>query len=485
MDVCFDSLGLGAQGGAPSEGCVWIPDLVAWCWAELRTRWRDAYNQGMRPGSEDQLVDDEAIVWRDVARGSNGWFSPETLGRIATALAHIPANAEGKQLLELLVGLDRAADGLNLRREGYHPSTQPILQWWLENGNLARRAELVVLRKTEDRLVGGLGLADYLRNYSICDGNDWHFCVHRVPESVSFRYPSSSGQRALTIAFVPILRQKDDARFVSGRFPNTFSVCLHDPTQDTVECGLEKLVAELEDQHVDIALLPESCVSRNVAEALRLALKRNFDNQHSRGKLPSLKLAVVGVGRSEQTTGNSDLPALSAVRVFSGDGRTLFAQPKLQPWHLDEWQQRRYGVALPSTGNHCIEDIDIPNPPDIHLLEDFGLGRLIVLICEDLVRCKTSRQLAVDVWPTIVVGPVMDDSLETFRWAFDAARQMAQLEPNAAVLIVNSGWLSSLAGTRSRKASPEPGIGIKFTRQTGEIIRMGGRGLFAIQRLPL
>jgi hypothetical protein len=428
---------------------VWGPDLFAWCYDHLDATqtWR-----GQDPPEEIEHYA-HVVRWRDAIRAEGGLISDGLLGSIRAAIeksGHEPAG-----LLGLLVAIDRAYVGIRVSRPCIVPDERALaalLEVWEEKCSLELRAAGRVLRK------GALWRA----GSSLA-----HYCADlaRVPEHLARRVDvtrqltgatlgdllrEQAETATLNVAFVPALASADDAAFlpVDRGSARLFSVELADTSQRALADGMPALVRRLEAAEVNLALLPETVATADVGEALRRAMIANNEARLSAGALPSLRLAVLGVGGTRS----------NVAKVFASDGTPLLEQPKANAWRLDEFQQERYGLTPALGGGDRDEDI-VPGASQT-FLDDPGLGRIAVLICEDLARGETAWQFTTAATPTIVLGPVCDGSLTRDRWAFQAAKSIGD-EPGALTCVINSFVLSEYQrDAQGGSASTPVGIGI-------------------------
>jgi len=446
-----------------ASGRVWLPDAVAWLWAALSSGspalWRSAYDAGLGPPRTVEDVADllgrDGVRWRAQARAGHGWLPAELV-------AELDGLPQGPQLwLRLLVALDRACDGLALHEPRLVPELAEIAEAGIldERGNLARSGDTLVLRRGSPVPSGGASLGHYLANLVVLDAlvqGAYDVRARALPEDSRLAHRRSAAAGELAVAFVPVLDEIEDARFVARRVGThaRFALELSPAKQARLIARAPELVAELETAGVELALLPETCATPALVEALRQALRRNH---RARGCDPSLRLMLVGRLGKQLTLGNPaggwvglperDLGGVNEVVVLSGAGRTIMTQRKQQPWRLDGFQIQRYGLEAAFSERGTLverdEDLSLAGGAQLHAVDDAGFGRLIILICEDLQRCDPARQIAVHLAPTDVASPVMDSSLAVHRWACKAANAVAD-EPGAVVMVVNSCFMSLL-----------------------------------------
>jgi len=298
---------------APENGRVWIPDLVAWCWYELWTvgNWRAAFSS-MHPGDQ-ALLGAEGRKWRDWAREGYGWV-PEPLLDEVRIIQRQGQNQKATALLELLVALDRAGDGIGFGGGGGEPGILPILERWrLNSGKLQRIAPATVLRKATSGYTGGAALDQYLQNYVVCEERDAILEIHPLVGYDSF---DSLKDDLIRVAFVPTLVCAKDARFSAGRHAEEFTVALDEDAQRRLKQSADGLVADLEARQVNIAIFPEGCVSVESVGALQQALSASAARK---GSTRCLRLVFVGVCASSRGRG----PTYNCVYVYTGHGRHI------------------------------------------------------------------------------------------------------------------------------------------------------------------
>jgi predicted amidohydrolase len=226
-----------------------------------------------------------------------------------------------------------------------------------------------------------------------------------------------------------------------------FAIELDDAKQIALAQNASNLIEQLEQSAVDVAVLPECVAGEKLVRALRKALMANYRVSALGGRLPNLRLLVIGTVADRQ----------NEAAVIGANGKTIFRQPKTQRWRLTVEQQTRYGLAAELGSVDRSEDID--EGSTLTYLDDSGFGRVGVLICEDLDRGDPSWLVTHAVTPTIILSPVLDASLAERRWAYKAAERVAT-EPGALVLVATSFVLALREAESGGKPADEVGIGI-------------------------
>ncbi len=425
-------------------GRVWGPDLFAWAYDGLMAcdGWR---------GQDDpaEMEHRERVIrWRDRIRDADGWVPAPVISEIQDQ--HRAEDA-AELALELVVAIDRAYAGVRVTRPCIVPATGSIaalVEEWEIKGSLEKAVDGLVVRK-----------GSFWRQGSALS----HYCddLGRVPASVARRvgiaryarvwslgnHLRQQGETAtIRIAFLPTLYEIADLS-IAPAGDRRFAVELNPATQTNLERAVSETVVDLEDREVNIALLPETAASSSYCAALKDALVANFARIAAEGGRPKLRLVVVG----------RCAPRSNSACVFGADGELLFEQRKTQRWRLDATQIRRYDLEGDLGPKERSEDIDEESM--LTFLDDPGLGRVVVLICEDLAR-GDPWVITAAATPTVVLSPVLDGGLTDTRWAYLAARRIAD-EPGSLVAVANSFILGLRErAVRGERMSDAMGVGL-------------------------
>jgi hypothetical protein len=433
---------------AEHETRIWGADLYAWAydWLTASQKWR-----GQAQPAELE-ADPQVTLWRDRIRGGGGWIPDDVLDSLKSCVARDGAVVP---MLMLMVAIDRAYYGIRLSRPCIVPMVGALCELtetWEDKGSLELAADGLVLRKGSYWQAGS-ALAHYCNDLA------------RVPETLRSRVAITTVTDAatlgavlrdqghdagLTVAFVPTL---DDMSMMAFRAVDRgkarlFDVELEPTTQEKLAAGAQVLIDALEREDVNIAFLPETVIEPAVMRSLRSALIRNNELAANQGGLPSLRVLVAGVNE----------PKKNYAVALAADGGTLVTQHKTQCWRLDEAQLKRYGLEADLGTETRVEDIS--EEARLSFIDDPGLGRLAVLICEDLARGDPAWLMTTAATPNVILGPICDGSLTRGRWAFKAGERLAE-EPGALILIANSFVLSDREERRAKsRPVSEAGIGI-------------------------
>jgi len=372
------------------DGRIWGPDLFAWAYDSLVS------SEGWR-GQQDAAElehDSDVISWRDAIRGCGGWVPAHVIESVEALMGSEP----DLTLLRVVVAIDRAYVGIRCTRPMIDPANGALValadEWELK-GSLERSADGLVLRKGSQWRAGS-SLAHYCEDLARISPRDVHRA--RIVPVVS---PWSLGELAreqgsevqLTVAFVPTLSELNDVRFLPVG-DRRFAIELAMSKQMRLEAEALSLVESLEQAKVNVALLPETVAMAPFAAAIRQALVRNFENCAANNHLPALRLLIVGVAGDRA----------NEAHVYGGAGEQLMIQAKTQRWMIERVQRERYG--LEAEFGDVDRSEDIAEASEMTFLDSPGLGRIGVLICEDLARGDPSWLVGVPATPTVTLAPV-------------------------------------------------------------------------------
>ncbi|PYD04723.1 hypothetical protein DND90_11645 [Pseudomonas syringae pv. maculicola] len=156
------------------------------------------------------------------------------------------------------------------------------------------------------------------------------------------------------------------------------------------------------------------------------------------------RLLLAGSGNTLET--RDDLPWNEA-RVFNGVGVELWRQRKIWQAGLDSDRAKELGLTPGHDGrvmeqNHAGSEVVVADVD--------GLGRCVVLICQDIKSTPLASELIRRYQPDWVFVPIMDWGTGTTRWAHLEAFGLSTLSP-ARFLIA-----SSLSMVEKLKKSEQP-----------------------------
>ncbi|MFC5183034.1 carbon-nitrogen hydrolase family protein [Actinomadura harenae] len=278
------------------------------------------------------------------------------------------------------------------------------------------------------------------------------FGVHRVPPHLWERVehtrlpavhdPHLSPDVPVEVGCAPVMESYDEVRVgFAERAART--VYRLDPADTAdVRARIRAIVRRLDEAGARIAVLPEATLSDGLLEVWKEAA---FDT--ARRDAP-LRLLMLGSG----PLGGGDPPPNRAVLIDRWTGAELLVQDKLSPFVLGERQMRDW--AVPGAPGAGTAEEDIAPGAAVRLL-DCSLGRLAVLICEDLSRADRWDRELMAAGASHLLVPIFSKPILRFRWEEQGAqRQVNTL--GAWVVVANSLVVGNAM-------PPDPSLGERHT----------------------
>jgi hypothetical protein len=237
----------------------------------------------------------------------------------------------------------------------------------------------------------------------------------------------------LVVGFAPLAERLGD---ITVNLPppqgsrRSYDVVAQD-LSDRAAAAMEKLVGA----GANVVVFPEMAI----APATLTVIKDAASKLGAEPKSP-LRLVVAGSTR----VGEGGLPCNEAV-LFNHRGEQIGRQRKLHRWNLDS--DLRHIYDLRPDGGMRREDLlyEYIEPGDeMCILESPRLGRLAVLICESLGRTRPGMWILENMRLDWLFTPVLDRSLEQWRWIGQAGFQ-ATRAGRCRVVVANSMALTLFA----------------------------------------
>lgn len=229
-----------------------------------------------------------------------------------------------------------------------------------------------------------------------------------------------------TIGFVPIATARDqvDIREVdhTGRMFASYGAGVG---FDSGAAALEALRAL---GKVDIAILPELALNECHIEWLADALSREP------GPFPRLIVA----GSSNTASLSTDGLAWNECRVLNARGRELWRQCKIWPAGIDRQRTILYGLPDPGVDSLTLEANAAGS--EIVVADIEGLGRGIVLICQDCEMEVATPALIAAYQPDWIFTPIFDCSIDEGRWTHARAFGLSTLSQARCIAVTNAAF---------------------------------------------
>lgn len=176
----------------------------------------------------------------------------------------------------------------------------------------------------------------------------------------------------------------------------------------------------------NIVVFPEVTADPATLDAIKAAVRRQAVDG-------PIRYVLVGVRQEGEAEGR---PRSTAV-LLDRTGAEIFCQTKLHCWDLDADQCRSYDVRGPD-GRRLDEAKEFIAPGDgVTIVELPNMGRLAVMICEDLGREQPAAWLCRAKLLDWIVTPVMDAGLTEERWQAHAGDESSRAG-SCRVVVANS-----------------------------------------------
>jgi predicted amidohydrolase len=261
----------------------------------------------------------------------------------------------------------------------------------------------------------------------------------------------------LRIAVAPLVHGMDDLEFEridedNGR--RAFRAALKDPARIASRAG--RVVRRASRLACDVVIFPELCLAPKGQQLVKDVLARSVRRANGRPWL-----IVAGTAQTPCSSGGHHNRAL----VLDTSGNEVLAHNKLFPYEMSRREETRYGIGEALLEEPRVEDI-VVEPRSLEILE-CPLGRVAVLICEDLSNTTLFAPVVQDFEIDWLLVPVMDGVQNLERWTAKYSARFAD-DFGTSVLVATCGALVSAHRQDLKKAGkPDPGEGVGLFTQRG------------------
>ncbi|WFU91987.1 hypothetical protein QA644_34340 (plasmid) [Rhizobium sp. CC1099] len=208
------------------------------------------------------------------------------------------------------------------------------------------------------------------------------------------------------VGLAPIAVDRHDLEFTaSDRGRRAFL----DTAPKSTELGqrIKSEVTALLDKHAGLIVLPELVTSDEAVEGLSASLQRGARSHQA--------MILVGSGPTKEIDAGIGRPFNEAV-VMSATGDVLFRQRKLNSFNM-RWERMQECDVPRAKGHESDRHMeDCATGQELIICDILGLGRVMVLICEDLEQQTPGGDVALHALPDWVLTPVLDVGLAFGRW---------------------------------------------------------------------
>ena len=199
---------------------------------------------------------------------------------------------------------------------------------------------------------------------------------------------------------------------------------------------ISRVLRRLDAEGAMVAVLPELCASDQILRIWQEVLRDQPAPRESK-----LRWILIGSGPLE---GDVEVPANTAAMLDRLTGQVLLRQDKLHPFTFGRPQLEAWGMAEYAGAEASTEDIR--RGERITVVET-ALGRLAVLICEDLARTIEEGPALLDHGMSHALCPVFSDEIKEHHWEHNHAKDYA--ESGVQVVISNSRAIETAKGATS------------------------------------
>lgn len=260
-----------------------------------------------------------------------------------------------------------------------------------------------------------------------------------VPQPSRFDLPAD---RAMHVGLAPIAQDPDDLQFrTAERGGSVYLDTL--PAAPLLSKRIDETVCAMLDAGAGLVVLPELITAPSAVASLQGRL-------NARLGAPTPALILAGTGPSG-TPSPGGRPYNEAV-LMTADGRVLSIQRKLHLFRMDAGRMKDCGIAREAGYDDRNHLEDAAAGTELVVLDLHGLGRVMVLICEDLQQQTPGGDIALAIRPDWILTPVLDISQAVGRWTHARAIEVGRKTGSRIVVSCSATLAVRMAGAASLAA---------------------------------
>ncbi|WP_156436890.1 hypothetical protein [Sinorhizobium sp. Sb3] len=208
------------------------------------------------------------------------------------------------------------------------------------------------------------------------------------------------------VGLAPIAEDRDDLEFsASERQKRPYLDTA--PAESNLKDRIEEQVCALLDKGAGLIVLPELVTSGAAAENLSESLRKQGRSHNA--------MVLVGSGPSVEISDEVGRPYNESL-VMTAQGDELFRQRKLNAFNM-AWKWMEECSVPRAVGHEAHAHMeDCATGQELVICDIHGLGRVMVLICEDLEQQTPGGDVCLHALPDWVLTPVLDVGLAFGRW---------------------------------------------------------------------
>lgn len=272
-----------------------------------------------------------------------------------------------------------------------------------------------------------------------------------------------------SVGMAPIAEDRDDLAFaVSTRLSHPYLDAI--PPVSSLSSRICDTTEAMIDEGAGLIVLPELVTS--VSAVTHLA-----DTLRTKARAPTC-LIVAGTGPSAANSPTNGRPYNEAV-IMTASGEELYRQRKLNPFNMaaDRMGHCQIDRAAGYEDRNHLEDCAMGT--ELVICDIIGLGRVIVLICEDIEQENPGGSVCARTFPDWIVTPILDVKLEFGRWTHRRAIEIARKTLSRVVVSCSATLTVRKEGYGTLEAAPVGAIatGLCFDgmeKLKGRFITVGG-----------
>jgi predicted amidohydrolase len=276
----------------------------------------------------------------------------------------------------------------------------------------------------EDDLLAVERLADAMTSVVRVPAEAWDRTDHTVIPSRS-DFHRLHRETGVVFGCVPFLEDPNELEWERRSVGDSSLFRSHVIAGEEIRERITTVLASLDRVGAMVGVIPEICLSDQLLDWWREAVLETPAPRESR-----LRWIFVGTG----PVGDQDPPANTGILLDRLTGETVMRQDKLFPFHLRAEQIARWGLTEFVGADDTREDIARGEAVTV---AEGALGRLAVLICEDLARTMELGPPLRDHGLSVAIAPVFATATAFHRWEHNKAKEYAD-QVGTQVVVANS-----------------------------------------------
>jgi predicted amidohydrolase len=254
--------------------------------------------------------------------------------------------------------------------------------------------------------------ADLFSNVTCVSPENWaQLRSARVPRINDV--PAAARLEGVTVACVPMCG-RDDA--VIEPAPNTqrASYLVTPRNTKALRDRIPEVIRVLDASRADVAVLPELTLRKELLAHWRRAL--------AAPPPPGSRLRLIMAGTGPLVEAAVSGQVVNRGVILARSGELLATQDKRHPFLLTADQIAEWGLADALGPDARAEPL---HPGASLTVLESGMGRICILICEDLGRTTSDGLLLAEVGPSHILAPVLSKPTTSHRWEHSDAKKWA------------------------------------------------------------